>query len=158
MTQYQERLYWHLRRLVTHHEDANDLLQNCLIKVYRNIDRFRGQSSLYTWLYRIASNEAFTFLKRRQRQATDSLSAETMEGVGQLRADDPVDGDQLVLWLQAAVARLPDRQRMVFCLRYFDELSYREISEIMGTSVGGLKASYHHAVKKIERSIVEMSM
>lgn len=157
MGAYQERLYHHLRRLVNQHEDANDLLQNCLVKVYRNIDSFRGQSSLYTWLYRIASNEAFTFLKRRQRRATEELPA-VLPTAGQFQADSWFDGDELERQLQYAVQQLPDRQRSVFCLRYFEELSYREIADILGTSVGSLKASYHHAVKKVERCIIEMTI
>ncbi len=152
---YQERLYWHIRHLVGGHDDASDVLQNCLLNVVRGIGQFEGRSALYTWLFRIASNEAMTFLGRRQRQAAASLD-EAEEGVVRaLQADPWFDGDALQGALQQALQQLPDRQRQVFTLRYFDELSYRDIAEILDISEGALKASFHHAAKKIERYIEE---
>ncbi|MCB0641637.1 MAG: sigma-70 family RNA polymerase sigma factor [Phaeodactylibacter sp.] len=153
MDKYQERLYWHIRRMVVDHEDANDVLQNCLIKVFRNIRRFEGKSQLFTWLYRIATNEAITFLKSKKRKATTPLDAEETNWVNRLEADTYFDGDSAQRHLQQALRTLPDKQRTVFLLRYFDELSYQDISEVLKTSVGALKASYHHAVKKIERYV-----
>lgn len=150
MASYQERLYWQIRRMVFEHEDANDVLQNCLIKVYKNIDRFQGNSKLYTWLYRIATNEAITFLNKKQRKTTTSLDNEEHNLANQLEADAYFDGSHAQLQLQKALTTLPDKQRLVFNMRYFDEMSYKEMSETLDTSVGALKASYHHAVKKIE--------
>lgn len=149
---YQERLYHHVRRLVWEHEDANDVLQNCFIKVFRKIDGFRGQSRLYTWLYRIATNEALSLLEKRKRQAVASLDDEE-QSAAQLSADVYFDGNEAQLRLQTALSRLPPKQRLVFNLRYFDGMSYEEMSEILRTSVGALKASYHHAVRKIEQFI-----
>lgn len=153
MAVYQERLYWHIRKMVGTHSDADDVLQNCLIKVFRNIHRFEGKSRLYTWLYRIATNEALTFLKKAQRRATGPIDQEN--GVLQLKAEAPVDGDKLLQKLEAAVAQLPDKQRQVFRLRYYEEMSYREMSVKLRTSQGALKASYHHAVKKVEAALTE---
>ena len=150
---YQERLYWHIRRLVHEHEDANDVIQNCFLKVYRNIHKFRGNARLYTWLYRIATNEAITFLHRKKRNAAASIDDEESIVAQQLRADAYFDGDEAQLQLQTAVRQLPEKQRLVFNLRYFDEMSYQEMSEILDTSVGALKASYHLAVKKIENKL-----
>ncbi|MEZ4995778.1 MAG: sigma-70 family RNA polymerase sigma factor [Saprospiraceae bacterium] len=154
MSCYQERLYLHIRRMVDGHEDANDVLQNCLLKVFRSIDSFKGQSALYTWLYRIATNEALTYLKKRQRRAVQSLSTDGSDTSLQIRADTWMDGEEIRERLQQAMNRLPDRQRQVFVMRYYDELSYQEIADILQTSVGGLKASYHHAVKKIESFLI----
>lgn len=151
---YQERLYRHIRRMVGGHEDANDVLQNCLLKVFRNIDAFKGQSALYTWLYRIASNEALTHLKKKQRRKVESLSGDKAGSAREIRAEAWMDGDEIQQRLQLAMNELPDRQKQVFVMRYYDELSYRAMSEILETSVGGLKASYHHAVKKIERFLI----
>ena len=148
--QYQERLYWHIRRLVVEHDDANDVIQNCLIKVFRNINSFEGKSKLYTWLYRIATNEAITFLKRKNRKSTTSIDDGEINLANQLHADSYFDGDAAQAMLYQAVTQLPEKQRLVFNMRYFEEMSYKDISEVMNTSVGGLKASYHHAVKKIE--------
>ena len=151
MQKYQEPLYRHVRRLVIDHDDADDVIQNTFIKVYRNIERFEGKSKLFTWLYRIATNEAITFLNTKNRKETDTLdSPETAHIANRLQADVFFDGDEIQLKLQQAMAVLPDKQRAVFNLRYFDEMPYEEMSEVMGTSVGALKASYHHAVKKIE--------
>ena len=148
---YQERLYWHIRRLVGAHEDANDVVQNTFIKVFRSIKNFKGHSSLYTWLYRIATNEALTFIKQQKRKQATSLSDVETGLENKLKADHYFDGDEVQLKLKIAISRLPEKQQLVFNLRYYDELSYKEISKILGTSVGGLKASYHHAAKKIEQ-------
>ena len=150
MEQYQERLYWHVRRMVVEHEDANDVIQNTFIKVYRSIDRFKGQSALYTWLYRIATNEAITYLNSRKKKSTAALDDADNNLENQLAADDYFDGDRAQVLLQKALVKLPEKQRLVFQLRYYEELSYQEMSEVLDTSVGALKSSYHHAVKKIE--------
>jgi len=150
MQKYQERLYWHVRRMVFEHDDANDVIQNTFIKVYRSINKFQGKSKLYTWLYRIATNEAITFLNKKNRKSTASLDNEDYNLENQLKADDYFDGDEIQRKLQCALDELPEKQRAVFNLRYFEEMSYAEMSEVLGTSVGGLKASYHHAVKKVE--------
>ncbi|MEM1217638.1 MAG: RNA polymerase sigma factor [Bacteroidota bacterium] len=153
MEKYQERLYWHIRRLVIEHEDANDVLQNCLVKVFRNIQRFEGKSKLYTWLYRIATNEAITYLQKQKKRKTDSIHDEESHLENQLKADSYFDGDQAAIQLQKALTTLPEKQRLVFQLRYFEERPYQEISDMLDTSVGALKASYHHAVKKIEKYV-----
>ena len=156
MLKYQERLYWHVRRMVFEHEDANDVIQNTFIKVYRSIQKFEGKSKLYTWLYRIATNEAITFLNKKKRKSTSSIDDEDHNLGNQLKADDYFDGDEIQLRLQKALALLPDKQRIVFNMRYYDDMSYKDISEALGTSVGALKASYHHAVKKIENYFREV--
>lgn len=149
LDKYQERLYWVIRRLVADHDDANDVVQNCLIKVYRNIGSFEGKSQLYTWLYRIATNEAITFLNRKKRMRTNAMD----EGSGALCADPYFDGDEARKLLYQALDSLPDKQKLVFNLRYFEEMSYDDMSQVLDTSVGALKASFHHAVKKIENHI-----
>lgn len=153
LDKYQERLYWHIRKLVIDHEDANDVIQNCLIKVFRGIQRFQGNSSLYTWLYRIATNESITFLNKKKKTGTDSLDNEALLLGEKLKADVYFDGNEIQLALQKALCLLPQKQRVVFQLRYFEEMSYQQMSEVLETSVGGLKASYHHAVKKIEKAL-----
>jgi len=150
MQKYQERLYWHIRRMVFEHDDANDVIQNTFVKVFRSIDRFEGKSQLYTWLYRIATNEAITFLNKKKKKSTSSIDNEELNLSNQLKADEYFDGDEAQRRLQQALTILPEKQRLVFNMRYFDEMSYQEISEVLDTSVGALKASYHHAVKKIE--------
>ena len=147
---YQERLYWHVRRMVLDHEDANDVLQNVFIKVWRALADFREQSGLYTWLYRIATNETLTFLEQKKRRTAVSLSDEETDLSNRLAAQPGFDDRQLEWKLQKAIQGLPEKQKLVFNLRYFDEMPYEKMSEILGTSVGALKASYHHAVKKIE--------
>ena len=147
---YQERLYWHIRQMVNLHDDADEVLQNTFIKIYKGINNFRGDAQLYTWLYRIATNESITFLKKKKKYATVDLDNEESGLVNSLQADNYFDGEKATLLLTQALDHLPDKQRQVFVMRYFDELSYKEISNILNTSVGGLKASYHHAVKKIE--------
>lgn len=143
---YQERIYWHIRRFVLEHEDANDIMQNTFLKAYRGLDGFKGDSRIYTWLYRIASNESITYVNRNKHRHGGGL-----EAAEHLATDPFFDGDAAQLMLQKALAELPEKQRMVFNLKYFDELSYQEMSEILDTSVGALKASFHHAVKKIEQ-------
>lgn len=150
MQQYQERVYWHIRRMVIGHEDASDVTQNCFIKVYRNIGKFERKSQLYTWLYRIATNEAITFLNKKKRRSTSSIDNEADNLSKRLTADSYFDGDAAQIKLQQALQTLPEKQRLVFNMRYFDDMTYKDISQVLGTSVGGLKASYHHAVKKIE--------
>ena len=153
MQQYRERLYWHIRRLVLTHDDTDDVLQNTFIKIYKGIAGFEGKSKLYTWLYRIATNEALTHLQSQGRRQTTSLDATDDEGhspANRLRADAWFDGDALQLQLQEAIASLPDKQRQVFNLRYYDEMPYEAMSTLLDTSVGALKASFHHAAKKIE--------
>ena len=150
MQQYQERLYWHIRRMVTEHEDANDVIQNTFVKVYRSVDKFKGDSKLYTWLYRIATNESLTFLKQRQRKSTDSIDNTDNFLDNQLAAESYYEGNDAQVLLEKALQTLPDKQRAVFQMRYYEEMTYQDMSEIMETSVGALKASYHHAVKKVE--------
>ena len=153
MGKYQERLYWHVRRMVTQHEDANDVIQNCFVKVYRSIHSFQGKSKLYTWLYRIATNEAITYLNKRNRKATASMDDEENNLSNRLHADCYFDGDEAQIRLQQAITKLPEKQRLVFNLRYFDEMTYKEMSGVLDTSVGALKASFHHAVKKVENFV-----
>lgn len=146
--QYSEKLYWKVRRIVLSHEDANDVLQNVFIKVWSNLQNFQGKSSLSTWLYRIAINESLDFL--RKQKLADKVSAdEDVSVASRLMSDEYFDGDEVQARLQEAVARLPEVQRMVFNLKYFEEMKYSEISQILNTSEGALKASYHLAVKKI---------
>ena len=146
--QYSEKLYWKVRRIVLSHEDANDVLQNVFIKVWNNLQNFQGKSSLSTWLYRIAINESLDFL--RKQKLADKVSAdEDVSVASRLMSDEYFDGDEVQARLQEAVARLPEVQRMVFNLKYFEEMKYSEISQILNTSEGALKASYHLAVKKI---------
>lgn len=153
MLKYQERVYWQIRRLVLEHEDANDVIQNTFIKVFRGIQKFKGNSQLYTWIYRIATNEAITFLNKKQKKTTESIDNDEYQLANRLKADVYFDGDEAQIRLQQALVGLPEKQRMVFNMRYFEEMSYQDISETLGTSVGALKASYHHAVKKIELHI-----
>lgn len=150
MNKYQERLYWHIRRMVVDHDDANDVLQNCFLKVFKSISRFQGKSALYTWLYRIATNEAITFLNKKKKRSTASFDNEENTLENKLLADPYFDENEVQLKLQKAMASLPDKQRLVFNMRYYEEMSYNQMSEVLETSVGALKASYHHAAKKIE--------
>jgi RNA polymerase sigma factor (sigma-70 family) len=150
---YSSRLYWHIRRLVILHEDADDALQNTFINAWRSIGNFRSESSLYTWLYTIATNEALALINKRKRNATVSL-----DDVGDFFASSHegstwFDGDEAQIKLQNAILKLPEKQRIVFNLKYFDEMTYEEMSRVLKTSEGALKASYHHAVKKIEKML-----
>lgn len=151
---YQEKLYWHIRRMVVDHEDANDVLQNMFIKVWKGLDNFREDSQLYTWLYRIATNESLTFLEQQKKRASVSISNEEGGLSEKIKADDHFDANKLEWKLQLAIQQLPEKQRMVFNLRYYDEMPYEEMSKVLETSEGALKASYHHAVKKIEDFIL----
>ncbi len=152
---YKQRLYWHIRRIVLNHDDADDVLQNTFIKVYKNIEGFKGESKLYSWMYRIATNEALTLLKSNTRKLDIGPGELQDRMLGNLKADVYFEGDAIQLKLQKAIATLPEKQKLVFNMKYFDELKYTEISEILETSVGGLKASYHLAVKKIEAYLKE---
>ena len=147
--QYGEQLYWQIRRIVLTHDDANDVLQETLIQAWKNIDYFRGESKLSTWLYRIAINQSLNFLNKQKAQQCISMDNEEQSVVNQLEGDPYFDGDKAQRLLQQALTTLPDKQRLVFYLRYFDEMTYTEISEIIGSTVGALKADYHLAVKKI---------
>jgi len=152
---YKERLYWHIRRIVLDHDDADDVLQNTFIKVFRNIDGFKGDSKLFSWMYRIATNESLTFLKQKSRKLGVDSEAIQTHMANNLQADVYFEGDEIQYKLQQAIASLPEKQKLVFNMKYFEELKYEEISEILETSVGGLKASYHLAVKKIESYLKE---
>jgi RNA polymerase sigma factor (sigma-70 family) len=152
---YQEKLYWHIRRMVVEHEDANDILQNMFIKVWNSLENFREDSQLYTWLYRIATNESLTFLEQQKRRFATSIDAGGESGLSNsIRADKQFDANRLEWKLQLAIQKLPEKQRAVFSLRYYDEMPYTEMSRVLETSEGALKASYHHAVKKIEEFIL----
>ena len=151
---YQEKIYWHIRRMVVEHEDANDVLQNMFIKVWKNLDNFREDSQLYTWLYRIATNESLSFLEQQKKRSSSSLSDDDGYLSNKLVADKDFDGNKLEWKLQLAIQQLPQKQRAVFNLRYFEEMPYEEMSRVLETSEGALKASYHHAVKKIEDYIL----
>jgi RNA polymerase sigma-70 factor (ECF subfamily) len=147
---YQERLYWHIRRLVVEHEDANDVLQNMFIKVWNGLENFREDSQLYTWLYRIATNECLSFLEQQKKRSAVSFE-DIQEGLSeQVKASENFDANKLEWKLQLAIQQLPEKQRVVFTLRYYDEMPYEEMSRVLDTSEGALKASYHHAAKKIE--------
>lgn len=148
---YQQRIYWHVRRIVISHEDADDLVQEIFIRIWKHLDNFRGDSRLFTWIYRIATNECTSFLKRKRMRNTVSIEQDDNRLLEKLREDPYINGNELQIKLQEAILTLPEKQRLVFNLRYFDELKYEEMSEILETSVGALKASYHHAVKKVEQ-------
>ncbi len=150
VSQYKERLYWHIRKIVRSHDDTDDVLQNTFIKVFKNIQNFKEESKLFSWMYRIATNEAITFLNKKAKKQHVSLEDIEEESASNLESDLYFTGDEIQLLLQQAVAKLPQKQQLVFNMKYFDGLKYTEISEILETSVGALKASYHHAVKKIE--------
>ena len=153
VTEYKERLYWHIRKLVLDHDDAHDVVQNTFIKIHLNIDKFRENSSLFTWMYRIATNESLNVINSKAAKM-GLLNQEWIEAKADgLMADSYFDGDQAALKLQKMVARLPEKQRIVFNMKYFDNLNYQDISEVLDTSVGALKASYHHAVKKIKAEL-----
>jgi len=151
---YQEKLYWHTRRIVVEHEDANDVLQNVFIRVWNGLENFREDSQLYTWLYRIATNECLTFLEQQKKRAAVSLDSDEGGLENKVKADKHFDANKLEWKLQLAIQQLPEKQRLVFTLRYYDEMPYEEMSKVLETSEGALKASYHHAVKKIEDYIL----
>ena len=147
---YQKPLYYHIRNMVLNHDDADDVLQNTFIKVFGNLKNFKGDSKLYSWMYRIATNEAITFIQQRAKKQGISSEEAQQKAINKLESDVFFDGDDIQLKLQKAIAKLPDKQQMVFKMRYFEEIKYEEMSEILNTSVGALKASYHIAAKKIE--------
>jgi RNA polymerase sigma-70 factor (ECF subfamily) len=147
---YQKPLYNHIRNIVLNHDDADDVLQNTFIKVFQYLKSFKGESKLFSWMYRIATNEALTFLNQKAKVNGVSTATLQNKAIDNLQADVFFDGNEIQLKLQKAIANLPEKQQLVFKMKYFEELKYEEISEILGTSVGALKASYHHAVKKIE--------
>lgn len=147
---YQQKIYWHIRKMVIDHDDADDLTQDVFIKVWKNLDNFRQDSQLFTWIYRIATNECLTFLKAKKRKFFLPIHDITEELTAKIDSSPDISGEEIQLKLQKALLRLPDKQRVVFNMRYYDELKYEEMSQILGTSVGALKASYHHAAKKIE--------
>ncbi len=147
---HKQRLYWHIRKIVLNHENADDVLQNTFIKVFRHIDGFKGESKLYSWMFRIATNESISFLNKEAKHLKMDIQTLQEQRVDNLKADVYFDGDEIQLKLQKAIVSLPQKQQLVFNMKYFDDLKYKEISEILDTSVGALKASYHHARKKIE--------
>jgi RNA polymerase sigma-70 factor, ECF subfamily len=147
---YQERLYWHIRKIVLNHDDTDDVLQNTFLKAWKNISSFREESSLFTWLYRIATNESLTFINSRSRRSLVPLNDVSDYLKNRLEADDYYDGSDIQKKLQLAILTLPEKQKLVFNLRYFEEMPYQQMSDILDTSVGALKASYHHAAKKVE--------
>ena len=151
---YQERIYWHIRRMIIDHDDTNDILQNLFIKVWKNLDSFREDSQLYTWIYRIATNETLSFLNQKKRKQLVSMNNEFYDLSNRIKADNHFDGNKLEWKLQLAIQKLPEKQRAVFNLRYYEEMPYEKMSKIFNTSEGALKASYHHAVKKIESFIL----
>lgn len=153
ISQYKERLYWHIRKIVISHDDTDDVLQNTFIKIFKSIDNFKGESKLYSWMYRIATNEAITFLNKKAKQHNVDISDYKQTIVSNLKSDDWFSGDEIQIILQKAIASLPQKQQLVFNMKYFDNMKYNEISEVLETSVGALKASYFHAVKKIEQFI-----
>ncbi len=155
VSEYSERIYWQIRKMVLSHEDSNDILQDVFIKAWMNIDNFRGDSKLSTWLYRIAINESITFINKKKNQNNISVDDDDSFLLNTLEGDEFFDGDEAQKLLQHAVLTLPEKQKLVFQMKYFDEMKYEEISDILGTSVGALKASYHHAVKKIEKFLTE---
>ena len=150
LKEYQKPLYNLIRTIVLNHDDTDDVLQNTFVKVFQYLNTFKGESKLFSWMYRIATNEALTFLN--QKAKINKVSSETLQNktIDNLKADLYFDGNEIQIKLQKAIASLPEKQQLVFKMKYFEELKYEEISEILGTSVGALKASYHHAVKKIE--------
>ena len=151
---YQKPLYNHIRNIVLNHDDADDVLQNTFIKVFQYLKKFKGESKLFSWMYRIATNEAITFLNQKAKKSGISSLELQVKAIDNLKADEYFDGDEIQIKLQKAILKLPEKQQIVFKMKYLQELKYEEISDILGTSVGALKASYHHAVKKIETFVI----
>jgi RNA polymerase sigma-70 factor (ECF subfamily) len=155
LNKYQQKVYWHIRRMVISHDDTDDLVQDVFLKVWKSLSNFRSDSQLYTWLYRIATNESITFLKRKKIRNSVSIDDDDGKNMVKKLAESPYfDGDKAQMKLQKALLTLPEKQRLVFNMKYFDDLKYEDISEILGTSVGALKASFHIAVKKIEQLLL----
>ena len=152
---YQEKMYWHIRRMVVVHDDANDVLQNVLIRTWNGLENFREDSQLYTWLYRVATNECLTFLEQQKKRTSVSLNDVESGLSNRIKADKHFDANKVEWKLQLAMQQLPEKQRVVFTLRYYDEMPYEEMSRVLETSEGAIKASYHHAVKKIEKFMEE---
>jgi RNA polymerase sigma factor (sigma-70 family) len=153
LKKYQEKIYYFVRRIVINHEDTDDVVQNVFIKIWRNLDSFRADSSLFTWIYRIAVNESISFLKNKRLRTFISMDSVEASMIRSINDDHFFEGSEIEKKLQEAIIRLPDKQRMVFNMRYYEDLSYEQISEIVGTSVGALKASYHFAAKKISEYV-----
>ena len=151
---YQKRVYWLIRKMVIDHDDANDLSQEVFVRIWHHLDEFRGESSLFTWIYRVATNECLAYLKKKRRRFF--LPIHDLEGelAGKIESGNHFTGDEIEKKLQLAILKLPEKQRLVFNMKYFEEMKYEEMSEILGTSVGALKASYHHAVQKIKNSVL----
>ncbi len=152
---YKERLYWHIRHIVKNHEDAHDVLQNTFIKVFRYIKNFKKESKLYSWMYRIATNESITFLNKKAKKLNINNLELNELLLENLESDPYFEGEEIQLLLQKAVASLPEKQQQVFNLKYFQDLKYKEIAEIVEVSEGALKSNYHHAVKKVEKFLKE---
>lgn len=150
---HQQRLYWMVRRMVVDHDDTNDLVQNIWLKVWQNLLTFKGESELFSWLYRIATNETFNYLDKKKRKKVFRLDDFEFAETNRAEATMDLDGDAITLKLENAIQSLPDKQKLVFQMRYYDEMPYEEMSSVVGTSVGALKASYHHALKKVEEFI-----
>jgi RNA polymerase sigma-70 factor (ECF subfamily) len=155
MTLYKERLYWHIRKIVISHDDSDDVLQNTFIKVYKNIDKFKGDSKLYSWMYRIATNEAITHLNKNAKRYNMSSEEMQTRAVNNLTSDVYFEGDAIQLKLQQAIATLPQKQQLVFNMKYFEDMKYKDMADILETSEGALKASYHLATKKIEAFLTQ---
>lgn len=155
LKEYQKPLYNHIRNIVIDHDDADDVLQNTFVKVFQYLNRFKGESKLFSWMYRIATNEALTFLSQKAKKNEISSGILQNKSIDNLKADVYFDGNEIQIKLQKAIVLLPEKQQLIFKMKYFEELKYEEISEILGTSVGALKASYHHAVKKIEAFVTK---
>lgn len=155
LKEYQERVYWHVRKMVIDHDDANDLTQDIFIKIWSNLDKFRAESKLFTWVYRIATNECLNFLKKKKRRAMISFGDATKELESKIDSGTGISGEEIQIKLQKALLKLPNKQRLAFNMKYYEEMKFEEMSHITGTSVGALKANYHHAVKKIEDFLTE---
>lgn len=149
ISQYKQRLYWHIRKIVLNHDDTDDVLQNTFIKIFRNIAAFKGDSKLYTWMYRIATNESITFINKKAKRNNITIDAVKERAIENLESDVYFEGDAIQLQLQKAIATLPQKQQLVFSMKYFEDHTFEALSEILDTSVGGLKSSYHIAVKKV---------
>jgi RNA polymerase sigma-70 factor, ECF subfamily len=156
VNKYQERLYWHIRKIVLNHDDSDDVLQNTFLKVWKNMDNFREESSLFTWIYRIATNESLTFINSQKRGQAIPFQDVSEYLKNRMEADEYFDGSDIQKKLQQAILTLPEKQRLVFNMRYFEELPYQKMSDILDTSVGALKASFHHAAKKVEEYITRL--
>ena len=147
---YQERIYWIIRKMVIDHDDANDVTQEVFIKVWKNLDKFRAEAQIFTWVYRIATNECLNFLNKKRKRFFVAWADVETELLEKMDNSQYIEGDEIQLKLQKALLKLPDKQRLVFNLKYYEDLKYKQIADITKTSIGALKASYHHAVKKIE--------